>query len=601
MPAAGKSGGGGRPWRPVQTGNPHARQLAEFLRRRVDESGKTLARLAAEVPFSKSQISVYLGGKIPSQAFVTGIVDATVPAPLRERRRGEANRLLYDALHPPEPAPGTAARPAGTGGLDLVQVQARQIETLDNLNRSLEQREALRQAAENSAKLIMVLLRMIHTLQDRVTGLTDERDQLTRAGSMGALEAVQRKLTRAESQTEKAREELERAEEKQREAEELAARLQQRIEKLTDDLDRLRGDEPSPHDHLPGLTTAASPPMPGPVSEDPEGDDIDAALARASAINDTDAVTVDRITTELTETDSDTGLIILDNPPTSTDTQDKPLAKQAPDARVAEAERIGHAGDPAAARDLYAALVADHARILGTDHPRTLTTRYDHAHWTGQAGDAAGARDLYTALVADHARILGTDHHDTLTTRYDHAHRTGQAGDAAAARDLYTALIADRTRILGPDHHDTLTTRGDHAHRTGQAGDATGARDLYTALAADRTRILGTDHHDTLTTRYDHAHRTGQAGDAAGARDLYTALIADHARILGPDHPGTLTARYGHAFWTGQAGDRARARGLSAVLTADRTRILGTDTDAPKSLTSRARAYLSRRLEDTSE
>ncbi|MFD3677672.1 hypothetical protein ACFWR5_12365, partial [Streptomyces sp. NPDC058613] len=464
MPAAGKSGGGGRPWRPVQTGNPHARQLAEFLRKRVDESGKTLARLATEVPFSKSQISVYLGGKIPSQAFVTGIVNATVPAPLRERRHSEASRLLYDALHPPKPAPGPGPRPAAiSGALDLVQVQARQIEALDSLNRSLEQREELRQAAENSTKLVMVLLHMIHTLQDRVTGLTKERDQLTRAGSAGALEAVLRKLTRAESQTEKAREELERAEEKQRQAEELAARLQKRIEELTDDLDRLRGDEPSPHDHFPGLTTTASPLMPGPFSEDPDGDDIDVTLARMSAINDVDAETVDRITTELTEPGPDTELTILDNPPTSTDTQDNPLAKQALDAGAAEAERIGDAGDPVGARDLYTALVADSTRVLGPDHLDTLTTRHQQAHWTGEAGDAAGARNLYTALVADSTRVLGPDYPDTLTTRYDHAHWAGRAGDLVAARDLHTALAADRTRIVGLDHPDTLTTRHDHA------------------------------------------------------------------------------------------------------------------------------------------
>ncbi|MFD3834394.1 tetratricopeptide repeat protein, partial [Streptomyces sp. NPDC058621] len=447
MPAAGKSGGGGRPWGPIQTDSPHARQLAEFLRKRVDESGKTLARLATEVPFSKSQISVYLGGKIPPQHFVTGIVNATVPAPLRERRHSEASRLLYDALHPPKPATDTAGRPSGSDVVDLVQVQARQIEALDSLNRSLEQREELRQAAENSAKLVMVLLRMIHTLQDRVAGLTKERDQLARAGGTGALAAVQRKLTRAESQTEKAREELERAEEKQRQAEELAARLQNRIEELTDDLDRLRGDEPSPHDHLPGLVTVVLPHVRGPVSEDPEGDDIDATLVRASAINDT----VGRITTELTEGGPGAGLNILDNPLTSTNAQDKLLTRQALTARAIEAERIGEAGDAAAARDLYTVLIADRTRALGPDHPHTLTNRHNHAYWTMEAGDVTTARDLCGMVIADRTRVLGPDHPDTLTTRNNHANWTGDAGDVTTARDLCGMVIADRTRVLGPD------------------------------------------------------------------------------------------------------------------------------------------------------
>ena len=28
-------------------------------------------------------------------------------------------------------------------------------------------------------------------------------------------------------------------------------------------------------------------------------------------------------------------------------------------------------------------------RVLGPEHPRTLTTRHELAYWTGEAGDAA--------------------------------------------------------------------------------------------------------------------------------------------------------------------------------------------------------------------
>ena len=38
-------------------------------------------------------------------------------------------------------------------------------------------------------------------------------------------------------------------------------------------------------------------------------------------------------------------------------------------------------------------------QILGADHPDTLSTRHDLAHFTGEAGDAAGARDRFAALL----------------------------------------------------------------------------------------------------------------------------------------------------------------------------------------------------------
>ena len=36
---------------------------------------------------------------------------------------------------------------------------------------------------------------------------------------------------------------------------------------------------------------------------------------------------------------------------------------------------------------------------------------------TGEAGDTTGAWDLFAALLADQLRVLGADHPDTLTTR----------------------------------------------------------------------------------------------------------------------------------------------------------------------------------------
>ncbi|MFI0813192.1 tetratricopeptide repeat protein [Streptomyces echinatus] len=56
-------------------------------------------------------------------------------------------------------------------------------------------------------------------------------------------------------------------------------------------------------------------------------------------------------------------------------------------------------------------------RVLGEDHPDTLTTRHNLACFRGEAGDAAGAADAFAKLLADRARVLGEDHPDTIATR----------------------------------------------------------------------------------------------------------------------------------------------------------------------------------------
>ncbi|MET8145693.1 tetratricopeptide repeat protein [Sphaerisporangium sp. NPDC005288] len=213
------------------------------------------------------------------------------------------------------------------------------------------------------------------------------------------------------------------------------------------------------------------------------------------------------------------------------------------------ADLTGKAGDPAAARDQFAALLPVYERVLGAEHPDTLRTRYDLAYLTGKAGDPAAARDQFAALLPVRERVLGAEHPDTLRTRYDLADLTGKAGDPAAARDQFAALLPVRERVLGAEHPDTLTTRHYIAYWTREAGDAAAARDQYAALLHVGERVLGAEHPDTLTIRYDLAYLTGKAGDPAAARDQFAALLPVRERVLGAEHPDTLTTRLQLAFW----------------------------------------------------
>jgi hypothetical protein len=243
-------------------------------------------------------------------------------------------------------------------------------------------------------------------------------------------------------------------------------------------------------------------------------------------------------------------------------------------ARAHLAAWIGAAGEPAAARDLFADLLPDTVRMLGPNHPDTLFARIGLVHWTGAAGEPAAARDLYFALVPDLERVLGPDHPDTLFAR---GHLARWTGDAAVARDRFTELLPDTERVLGPDHPDTLAARGNLARWAGEAGNPAAARDLLAALLPDVERVIGRDDPDTLVVRGNLAVWTGVAGEPAAARDLLAALLPDVERVIGPDHPDTLFARGHLAAWIGEAGEPAAARDLYTAVLPDIERVLGPD------------------------
>jgi hypothetical protein len=193
----------------------------------------------------------------------------------------------------------------------------------------------------------------------------------------------------------------------------------------------------------------------------------------------------------------------------------------------------------------------------GPEHPGALAAQSELAYSAGQAGDAAAARDQFAALLPAAERVLGPEHPDILINRHNLANFTGYAGDAPAARDQFAALFRIRERIFGADSPDALVARFSLAYWTGRAGDAAAARDQFAALLPVRERVYGPDHPDTLATREELAYWTGCAGAAAIARDQFAALLPSYERVLGPEHAETLAVWYQLAHWTALAGDEA--------------------------------------------
>jgi tetratricopeptide repeat protein len=116
-------------------------------------------------------------------------------------------------------------------------------------------------------------------------------------------------------------------------------------------------------------------------------------------------------------------------------------------------------------------VLADCERVLGTEHPHTLSSRHDLAYAYESAGDLGRAVPLYEAVLADRERVLGTDHPHTLRSRNDLAYAYQSAGDLGRAIPLYEMALAERERALGADHPHTLILRNNLAYAYQSAQD----------------------------------------------------------------------------------------------------------------------------------
>ena len=256
---------------------------------------------------------------------------------------------------------------------------------------------------------------------------------------------------------------------------------------------------------------------------------------------------------------------------------------------------------------------------LEPDHPATLATRHNIAHWTGEVGDARGALRLCTALLPVMERVLGRGHPVTLTTRHNIAHWTGRVGDCAGGVAAVHRAAAGPGAGAGPrppqhahdaEQHRWLDRRGGGraggvaaVHRSA-AGHGAGAEPRPPRHAHDPPQHRALDRRGggraggvAAVHRSAAGHGAGagprppqpahdaeqhrwldrQGGGRAGALRLCTALLPDMERVLSRDHLVTLTTRHNIAHWTGAVGDAREALRLSRALLPDLERVLGRD------------------------
>ena len=201
------------------------------------------------------------------------------------------------------------------------------------------------------------------------------------------------------------------------------------------------------------------------------------------------------------------------------------------------------AGDFGGAIEILKDAAEESGRILGADHPYTLTSRNNLALAYQDAGRINDAIPLHEETLKTLTRILGPNHPQTLHSRNNLATAYRAAGRLNDAIPLHEETLKARTQLLGPNHPDTLGSRNNLAIAYQAAGRLNDAIPLHEETLKARTRILGPSHPDTLTSRNNLANAYQEAGRLNDAIPLHEKTLTDRERLLGPNHPDTLRSR----------------------------------------------------------
>jgi serine/threonine protein kinase len=205
-------------------------------------------------------------------------------------------------------------------------------------------------------------------------------------------------------------------------------------------------------------------------------------------------------------------------------------------------ESYAYLGEPVlAVRQLERALEL-RRRVLGLDHPETLSAMNNLALAYQDAGRLADAIPLLEEALRRSQVQPGPASASTLIWMNNLASAYWDAGRLADALPLLEGVLKRRRALLGPDRPETLVSLNNLSIAYRDVGRLADAIPLLEEALKQRRVRLGPDHPETLISMDNLAQLYGDAGRSSEALALYEEAVAGFKARLGADHPDTLLA-----------------------------------------------------------
>jgi tetratricopeptide (TPR) repeat protein len=115
------------------------------------------------------------------------------------------------------------------------------------------------------------------------------------------------------------------------------------------------------------------------------------------------------------------------------------------------------------AEELGVQVMETRSRVLGQEHPSTLTSMANLASTYRNQGRWKEAEELEVQVMETSSRVLGQEHPSTLTSMANLASTYWNQGRWKEAEELEVQVMETSSRVLGQEHPNTLTSMGNLA------------------------------------------------------------------------------------------------------------------------------------------
>ncbi|GCB25793.1 kinesin light chain [Aspergillus awamori] len=244
------------------------------------------------------------------------------------------------------------------------------------------------------------------------------------------------------------------------------------------------------------------------------------------------------------------------------------------------------------AEELGVQVLELYKRVLGPEHPDTLSSMSNLALTYWNRGQWKEAEELQIQVMELDKRVLGPEHPDTLSSLANLASTYRDQGQWKEAEEMQVQVLELRKRVLGPEHPDTLSSMANLASTYRIQGRWKEAEELEVQVLELHKRVLGPEHPNTLTSMANLASTYRDQGRWKEAGELEIQVLELHKQVLGPEHPNTLTSMGNLASTYWNQGRWKKAEDLDMQVLVLRKQVLGPEhPDTLNSMANLASTY----------
>ncbi|KAI0829146.1 kinesin light chain [Hypoxylon sp. FL0890] len=215
-------------------------------------------------------------------------------------------------------------------------------------------------------------------------------------------------------------------------------------------------------------------------------------------------------------------------------------------ARVLLLHRIGYCQDQLgqyiAAEETFRRTLALARKVLGEEHPETLSTMRSLGRAILSQGNYISAEKILSETVAICNKALGKEHHETLSSTISLCISLMRQGKYFEAEKILLENLELTRKVYGREHINTLTAMSNLGWLYGVQGKKVKAEETLREVYEFNLKALGEKHPRTLLAMKEIGMTLLRLGNYSEAEELLRKTLPPMGELFGKEHPRTLFA-----------------------------------------------------------